>query len=364
MCYVLPAAVEEITLTMRVKPRDAVERLPGEYGIREGRAGMLRLDYNENTVGCSPAVRRAVARMTRAELATYPECGAARERLAPFFKVRADEMALTNGADEALRVIFDAYAERGDRVLLVEPTFPMYRIYARLFAARTEVLRYDAEMRFPLREVLAALRRRPRIFFLANPNNPTGTLVPKADLARILRAARHTLVVVDEAYSEFSGVTVLPWIRRFRNLVVVRTFSKAAGLAGLRLGVLLAERRTAAALRKPQPPFPVNVAALAAAEAATHDHAYIRKYVREVHHARREFCASLERLGIPCWPSPANFVLADLGARAPAVLRALERQGILLRDRRPDFPRPGYVRVTIGTPAQMRRVVRALQSSL
>lgn len=346
-----------------IHPRRAVSRLPGEYGIREGRAGLLRLDYNENTVGCSPAVRRAVARMTRAQLATYPECAAAREKLAPYFRVRPDQMALTNGADEALRLVFDGFAERGDRILLVEPTFPMYRIYARLFAARTEALRYDAEMRFPLPEVLAALRSKPRIFFLANPNNPTGTLLPREALAKILAAARHTLVVVDEAYFEFSGVTVLPWIRRYPHLVVVRTFSKAAGLAGLRLGVLLAHHATASALRKSQPPFPVNVAALAAAQAAIRDRGFVRRFVAEVAAARREFCAALTRLGVRHWPSRANFILADFGALAPRLLRAIERQGILLRDR-PDFPRPGYVRITIGTRAQMRRVARLLKKVL
>lgn len=356
-----PAGEQESVLKAGVQPRPAVERLPGEFGIREGRAGLLRLDFNENTVGCSPATRRAIGQMTRAEFATYPECGAARRQLAPHFKVRAGEMALTNGADEALRLVFDAYVERGDRVLLVEPTFPMYRIYARLFAARTQVLRYDENMRFPLDAVLTALRRKPRVFFLANPNNPTGTLVPRAGLAKILRAARRTLVVVDEAYFEFSGVTVLPWIRRYRNLAVVRTFSKAAGLAGLRLGVLLAHSRVAAALRKPQPPFPVNVAALRAAAAAVRDHAFVKEYVREVRRARGEFCACLARLGVPCWPSPANFVLADFGTRAPGLLRAFERRGILLRDRRRDFPRPGYVRITIGTRAQMRRVARRLE---
>jgi len=347
-----------------IHPRAAVVRLPGEYGIREGRKGCLRLDYNENTVGCSPAVRRAVARMTREQLATYPEYGEVRRKLARHFKVHADEIVLANGADEALRLVYDAYVERGDCILLVDPTFPMYRIYAQLFGARVEALRHDKEMRFPQAGVLAELRRRPRVFFLANPNNPTGTLVPRAALAEILDAARHTLVVVDEAYFEFCGVTVLPWIRRCRNLVAVRTFSKASGLAGLRLGVLLAHRETADALRRPQPPFPVNAAALVAAEAAIRDGAYIRRYVGEITHAREEFCAALTGLGVRWWPSPANFVLADFGSRASALLGALESRGILLRDRRPDFPRPGYVRVTIGTRLQMRRLARALQGLL
>lgn len=343
-----------------IKARSAAADMPGEYGIREGRAGMLRLDYNENTVGCSPAARRAVARMTREQFATYPEYGEARKKLARHFRVRPDELVLANGADEALRLIFDAYVARGDRILLADPTFPMYRLYAQLFEASVEALRYDSEMRFPHADVLRALRRRPRLFFLTNPNNPTGTLVPRAVLREILDAAKHTLVVVDEAYFEYSGVTVLPWLHRYPNLVVVRTFSKATGLAGLRLGVLLAQRHVAAMLRKPQPPFPVNSAALVAAGAAIRDRAYVRRYVREVTRARAEFSAALTRLGIPHWPSPANFLLADFGPRVNTLLRALERRGILLRDRRPEFSRPGFVRITIGTRPQMRRVARTL----
>ena len=134
-----------------------------------------------------------------------------------------------------------------------------------------------------------------------------------------------------------------------------------AGLAGLRLGVLLAHSKTAAALRKPQPPFPVNVVALRAAAAAARDQEFVKRYVREVQRGQSEFCACLQRLSVPHWPSPTNFVLADFGARAPALLGQFERHGILLRDRRPDFPRPGYVRITIGTRAQMRRVIRLLE---
>jgi len=347
-----------------IRSRSAAAALPGEYGIREGRGGMLRLDYNENTVGCSPAVRRAVARMTREQFATYPQFGEARKKLARHFRVRPGELVLANGADEALRLVFDAYVERGDQILLVEPTFPMYRLYAQLFAARVEPLHYDAAMRFPLADVLRALRRRPRVFFLANPNNPTGTLVSHGELRQILDAARHTLVVVDEAYVEFCGVTLLRWIRRYPNLVVVRTFSKATGLAGLRFGVLIAQRDVAALLRKPQPPFPVNSAALVAAEAAIRDRGYVRRYVREVTRARAEFSAALSRLGIPHWPSPANFLLADFGPRVNGLLRALEQRGILIRDRRPEFSRPGFVRITIGTRVQMRRVARTIRDLL
>ncbi|MGH9791135.1 MAG: histidinol-phosphate transaminase [Candidatus Acidiferrales bacterium] len=344
-----------------VPVRAAVERLPPYHKPIEGRAGMLRLDFNENTVGCAPKVRAALARMTREQVAMYPEYEAVHGRLARFFRVAPEELIITNGADDALRLVSDVFLERGRRALLIEPTFPMYRFYAGLAGARLLHLRYDNGMRFPLGAVCDALEREPRVFFLANPNNPTGTLVPPRELQAVLKAARRTLVVVDEAYWEFSGVTVLDWIRHYPNLVVVRTFSKAAGLAGLRLGCLFANRDLTATLRKAQPPFAVNSAALVAAEAATQDRAYMRRYVREVQAARQLLSAALARMGIPSFPSGANFVLADLGPCAPRVLRALRRRGILLRDRQHHFGRVGFVRITLGTPVQMRRLLAALE---
>jgi histidinol-phosphate aminotransferase len=341
--------------------RPAVERMGSAHTPIEGRAGKLRLDFNENTVGCSPRVRAALARVTREQVATYPEYEVMRRRLARFFRVAPEELLLANGADDALRLIADAFLEPRARVLVVDPTFPMYHFYGALAGARLVRLRYDAEMRFPLDGVIRALRSSPRVFFLANPNNPTGTQVTAPQLRAVLAAAKRTLVVVDEAYAEFSGVSALRWIRRYPNLVVVRTFSKAAGLAGLRIGCLLANRSLVAMIRKTQAPFTVNSLAMIAAKAAIRDSAYLRRYVREVRLARQELSRALARLEIKTFPSGANFLLADFGRRAPALLRALKRRGILLRDRTADFGRPGYARITVGTRAQMRRLVRALE---
>jgi histidinol-phosphate aminotransferase len=344
----------------QVRVRRAVARMRAPHVPIEGRAGKLRLDFNENTQGCSPKVRAALALITRERVGMYPEYEAARRRLARFFRVAPAELLLANGADDALRLIADAFLECGSRVLVVEPTFPMYHHYVAVADARLVRLRHDAEMRFPLADALRALRRGPRVFFLANPNNPTGTLVGRNDLRAILRAAKKTIVVVDEAYWEFAGVTALPWIRRYPNLLVARTFSKAAGLAGLRIGCLFGNRELIAEIRKTQPPFAVNSAAMIAAEAAIQDTSYIRRYVREVRLARKELATALAGQGIKVFPSGANFLLADFGSRAPAILRALARQGILLRDRTADFGRGGYVRITVGTRPQMRRLVRAL----
>jgi histidinol-phosphate aminotransferase len=344
--------------------RKAVARMRPYHPPLEGRDRKLRLDFNENTIGCSPMARQAIRNLASATVSMYPEQEGVRRELARFFGVRNDELLLTNGTDEALHLIADTFLEPDDTVLLVEPSFAMYRFYSELAGARIHALRYDAAMQFPMKALLAALRKRPRIFFLANPNNPTGSVLQPAELRRILKAATQTLVVVDEAYFEFSGITILPWIRRYNNLVVTRTFSKAAGLAGLRLGCIFANRSITEHFRKAQSPYPVNVAALAAARASVRDRGFLRNTLREFRRSHKELERGLTKLGIPFFPSAANFVLLFLGARAKEVVASLARQGTLIRDRSSDFGGAGYVRITFGTLSQTRRVLRQLKEIL
>lgn len=343
--------------------RRAVLRLAPYRAPEEGRAGKLRLDFNENTVGCSPNVLRALARMTGKQMAMYPEYEAATARLARYFRVKPEQMRLTNGIDDALHLIADTYIEPGDTVLLCEPTFDMYRFFAELAGARVVALRYDDEMRFPVEGVVRELRRGPRVLYISNPNNPTGTLVGRTALRRILNASSRTLVLVDEAYVDFSGFTVLPWIRRYRNLMVARTFSKSPGLAALRLGCLFAPQEILEPMRRAGTPYPVNTAALVAAEAAIRDTRFLRQYTREVLESRALLEKGLTRLGVRTFPSAGNFVLADFGARARRLVLALDRRGILVRERR-DFPRAGFVRISAGTCADTRRLLAAIQENL
>jgi histidinol-phosphate aminotransferase len=327
----------------------------------EGRAGKLRLDFNENTVGSSRAAVRAIRSLTAEQLATYPEYDAPTARMARLFGARPNELTLTNGADGALEHIFSTFVEPRSSVLLVEPTFVMYRFYAQRSGARVLSLRYDSEMEFPTAAVIKALRKSPRLFLLANPNNPTGTLIKPAVIRRMLNAAPRTLFILDEAYAEFSGSTVLPWVRRYPNLIVVRTFSKAAGLAGLRLGCMFTCPEVTSLLARTREPFPVNTAAIVAAEATLRDRNAVKRYAYEICEARETLKTALVRLGVKVFPSAANFLLADFGFSAPRILRQLEQRGILLRDRASDFGRTGYVRVTIGTRAQMRRLIQELE---
>lgn len=326
----------------------------------EGRLGKIRLDFNENTAGCSRAVLRALAKITPPQFAMYPEYLAPTKRLARYFRVRPEELMLTNGGDDALRVFFDAFVDAGSHILICEPTFPMYRYYAEIFGAHMEVEHYGSKMEFPVAGVCAALRKKPRVLFIANPNNPTGTLLQPEAIKKILKAATHTAVVIDEAYVDFSGATVTPWINQYPNLFSARTFSKAAGLAALRLGAVIACEKSLALLRRAMPPFPINIAALIAAQAAVQDRATIRRYVSTVKRLRSWVASELKKLGAIVYPSAGNFLLANFGPSGPALFQKLERQGILLRDRGRDMG-PGFVRITIGTEGEMRQLLRAIE---
>jgi histidinol-phosphate aminotransferase len=210
-----------------------------------------------------------------------------------------------------------------------------------------------------LEAVLKALRKKPRVFFLANPNNPTGTLADKSAIERILRTASQTAVVLDEAYSDFSGVTCVSWIGRHPNLFIAKTFSKAAGLAGLRLGAVIARRDSLALVRRAMPPFPVNAAALAAGVAAVRERRTIERYIRETRRLREWFGAELKRRDIRVFPSAGNFLLADFGGIGPAVFRRLARNGILIRERGKDLG-TGFARITIGTRQELQAFLRIL----
>lgn len=345
-----------------LRPRKAVERLQKYRPPLEGRAGKLRLDFNENTVGCAPEVIRALRRYLRAEeLSRYPEYEQSREKLVEYFGVAKEEMLLTNGTDDAIKLLCDAFVDADETLLIPVPTFPVYEFFHSVAGGKVVRVRYDENFRLPVDEFLAVAKKRPRWIALANPNNPTGAMISRKDLAAILRAVPDALVLVDEAYFDFSRETVLPWIHKYENLVVTRTFSKAFGLAALRMGCLFANARLAEVIRRAQNPFSVNSLAMACACEAIRHEGYVRRYADQVRVTRTEFCKLLNRLGVPYVPSAANFVLTRVGDRAPEIARRLRAEGILVRDWSYDPHLRGYLRFTIGSIPQTRRLMQELE---
>jgi histidinol-phosphate aminotransferase len=344
-----------------LQPRESVLRMSPYSPPTGGRANKLRLDFNENTVGASPKVIEYLREnLTEAMLSVYPEYSETKRVLAGFFNVEPDDFILTNGTDEAIQVLVNTYVDDGDEVILLRPSYAMYRFYAEVAGAKVRQLPYrQQKLAFPLEELLEAITPLTRAILIANPNNPTGTGITRAGIERVLEKATAAAVLIDEAYYEFCGVTALPILNDYPNLFVSRTFSKVYGMAAMRLGCLFSQSENVEFLHKAQSPYSVNTVAAMAARAAIQDRTYIEKYVLEVLAARELLYVGLEKLGINYYDSKANFVLFEAGNRAIPIRDALRERGVLVRDR--SYEIAGCVRVTVGTRDQIREFLAALE---
>jgi histidinol-phosphate aminotransferase len=335
-----------------------------EYHPPLGCRDSLRLDFNENTLACSPKVREALSRITTADLTRYPERAPVEALVAQSLGLDADQVALTNGVDEAIHVLFETFLEEGDELLLPVPTYTMYEVYVSATDARAVPVLAGEDMRFPFERLLAAITPRTKIIAIANPNSPSGSVATREQLVEIALRAPHAVLLVDEAYFHFFGETMMDLVGKVPNLIVARTFSKAYGLAGLRLGLLAGPTESLRWIKRVLSPYSVNQLALACLPAALEDTAYLDWYVGEVLAARGEFEAALDQAGIRRWPSSANFVLIDIGPQHKEFTRLMSEAGVLVRDRSSDPGCDGRVRVTIGTREQMQLAITALNTTL
>ncbi|MFH1721216.1 MAG: histidinol-phosphate transaminase [Candidatus Altiarchaeota archaeon] len=350
-----------------IQPKKAVRRMRPYHPPIEGRRDKLRLDFNENTVGCSPAVVKAIRALKAGDLATYPEYTLFRKKLAKKLGVKFDEVMATNASDEAIKCVMDTYLEPGDEVVLPEPTFAMFRFYAEVAGARIKRVLYNKkDLSFPTKKVLASLTKKTKIAVLVNPNNPTGTPIKKKDIEEIIKKAKKnkTLVLLDEAYSQFSKANNLRFYKKYDNLVIIQTFSKAFGLGGMRIGVIVSRKENIETLQKVNSPYSVNVASVAAAMAALDDGLYVKRYVGEVLKNKKDLEKVLDELGVKYYPSKGNFVLANFGRGSKTIESQLRKKGILVRDRSSDPLLKGCIRMTVGTDRQNRQLIDALKDIL
>jgi histidinol-phosphate aminotransferase len=335
-----------------------------EYHPPLGNRDALRLDFNENTVACSPRVKEVLARISAGDLTRYPERAPVERIVAEHLGVDPEQVALTNGVDEAIHVLFETFLDSGDELLLPVPTYTMYEIYASATEARAITVQAADDLQFPFERIVAAITPKTKIVAIANPNSPSGSIASREQIIDIAQRAPGAVVLVDEAYFHFYGETVIDLVGEVPNLMVARTFSKAYGLAGLRLGVLVGPREMMQWIRRVLSPYSVNSLALACLPPALSDTAYLDWYVGEVREARAEFETALDTAGVRFWPSRANFVLVDIGAQHREFVRMMSAGGVLVRDRSSDPGCDGYVRITIGTREQMRNAVVVLNDTL
>lgn len=347
-----------------LRPREAVVTMPSYHPPLAGREG-LRMDFNENCGGCSPRVLEQLQRLRPEQLARYPERERVEALVAGFLKVEPGEVLLTNGVDEAIHLLCETYLGVGDEALIVVPTYSMYEIYARQTGARIIFIPAANDFHFPTEKVARSVTPQTRLVAVANPNNPTGAVASREDLMYIARSAPGAAVLVDEAYFEFYGKTMLEQRRELPNIFVARTFSKAYGLAGLRLGVLVGNEEQMGKVRRVSSPYNVNAVALACLPEALADQPYIRAYVKDVVVGRERLQRVLDANGIQYWASQANFVLMRVGGSktdSAKFVEQMRQRGILVRDRSGDEGCEGCVRITLGPQAHVDRLLQVLQA--
>ncbi|MCX5938913.1 MAG: histidinol-phosphate transaminase, partial [Cyanobium sp. LacPavin_0920_WC12_MAG_62_9] len=305
--------------------RPEVEGLQAYSAPLEGRRGLLRLDFNENTVGPSPKVVEAIRAIPADHYAIYPEYDGLREAVATNLADRSggraglahpltpEHVGLFNGVDAALHAVFHAYGASGDRLLTTSPTFGYYTPCAQMQGMAIEAIPYQgADFAFPLDELRAALLGQPpRLLLICNPNNPTGTRLAPELILELAAAAPQTLVVVDELYEAFTGDSLMPLVDfgRHPNVLVLRSLAKTAGLAGLRMGFAIGDPGVVDRVSRVSGPYDINSFAVTAALAALADQPYVDAYVQQVGHARDWLVQQCVASGVRHHAAGGNYLL-------------------------------------------------------
>lgn len=360
-----------------IPARPEVEGLQAYSAPLEGRRGLLRLDFNENTIGPSPKVVEAIRAIPAEHYAIYPEYDGLREAVVASLGGRGLSPAcvgLFNGVDGAIHAIFHAFGSPGDRLLTSSPTFGYYAPCARMQGMAIESIPYRCpDFGFPFAETLATLLAArldgipTRILLICNPNNPTGTRLAPERILELAAAAPETLVVVDELYEAFSGDSVLPHLQErwkpgpegegvfeaFPNLLVLRSLAKTAGLAGLRIGFAIGAPALVERVSRVCGPYDVNSFAVTAAHAALADQAYVDGYVAEVLRARNWLLERLRAAGVRHHAAGGNYLLLWPQGPTAEVEDRLKQAGILVRSMAGKPLIDGALRVSIGTTPQM-----------
>ena len=352
--------------------RPEVENLQAYSAPLEGRRGLLRLDFNENTLGPSPQVVESIRAIPPDQYAVYPEYDGLREAVVANLAATGlgqplspEQIGLFNGVDAALHAIFHAYGDRGDTLLTTSPTFGYYTPCAQMQGMAIEAIPYLLpDFGFPLEELRAALYgngtpawQQPRILLICNPNNPTGTRLAPELILELAASAPGTLVVVDELYEAFTGDSVLPSadFAATPNLLVLRSLAKTAGLAGLRIGFAIGAAPVIDRIGRVTGPYDINSFAVTAAHAALADQPYVDSYVAEVLRARTWLVQQLQAAGVRHHAAGGNYLLIWPERPAQEVEQSLRQAGILVRSMAAKPLIDGSLRVSIGTTEQMQR---------
>lgn len=361
-----PEYVRAIAPYQAGKPIAEVAR---EFGLDE--ANIVKLASNENPFGVPESARQAMAAAV-AELGRYPDANGfdLKGALSRRYDVPADWITLGNGSNDILEIAAHAFVERGQSVVYSQYSFAVYALATQGIGAQHIVVPAKAHGH-DLPAMLAAIREDTRLVFIANPNNPTGTFIPAAEIEAFLaKVPAHVVVVLDEAYNEFlapeNQFESAAWVKQYPNLLVSRTFSKAYGLAGLRVGFAIAQPALTDLMNRIRQPFNVNSLAQAAAIAALNDKAFLQRSAENNTAGYEQLVTAFDKLGLEYVPSYGNFVLVKVGDDAGAGARinlSLLKQGVIVRPVG-GYGLPEWLRISIGLPEENEAFIEALTNAL
>lgn len=345
------------------RPQTRVRQLVRRQMPKIGRQAKLRLDINENIVGWPPAlVRELLSTITPGDLSTYPETGALYAAIARRHSLSTGHVLVASGSELVIRYVFETFLGAGGDLLILDPSFGMFEVYGQLYGADVVKVPFDDRLEVTAGDVVDRVTSRTRVVAIANPNNPTGTAFSGSDLVAIVRAAAavDTLVLVDEAYFYFHHETVAPLVVEFDNLVVTRTFSKAFGLAGVRLGYALGSPAVIELVQKVQPIDHANVFAVKLGEYAIEHEELAWDYARQATEGKQYLVATLRAAGIPVVDTHGNFILASFGSDRDRIVGELRDRVLVGTNVRLPFP-SDYVKITVGPLREMERLVEMLR---
>jgi histidinol-phosphate aminotransferase len=345
-------------------PGRSIEEVQKQYGAKR----WVKLASNENLLGPSPQALEAI-RKELSNIHFYPEgtSPVLRKALAKVLSLAEENIVVSNGADNLILMIANAFVDEGDEVIMADPTFPVYTNVTRIMGGKPVRVRLR-DFTHDLDGMLNRVTRRTKLIFVCNPNNPTGTIVFEPSLNRFLAGLPgRVIVILDEAYGDFVEAPFYPsgldYVKNGKQVIALRTFSKVYGLAGLRVGYAIGREDLIRCLYQVRDPFPVHRLAQAAAVAALGDTEHIVKSIQLVYEGRRYLYKELDRMGVRYVPSEANFVFIDFGKDIEEVFEGLLREGIIIRPGKTW----GYLtcgRITIGRMEDNRRFIKALKKIL
>jgi len=357
----VPSSILNITPYIPGKPIEEVKR---ELGVDK----VIKLASNENPLGPSPKAIQAI-RDYAPQVHLYPDGGAyyLKQELAKHIKVSPENIIVGNGSDEIISIITRVFIQKGDQAIMGYPSFLMYSIDTKL--SQGEIISVPLkEFRLDISGIIEALTPKTKLIFISNPNNPTGTIVKREEMEKLLeKLSPNVLVICDEAYYEYVDDPEYPdtisWVKEGRNIITLRTFSKIYGLAGLRVGYGVARKEIIWILNKARPPFNVNSLAQVAACASLQDKEHLEKSKNLVKEEKKFLYKSFEELGIPFIPTQANFILINTGEETEKIVNSLLKKGIIVRSMKA-YNLPDYIRLTIGTREQNEILIKQLRSFL